>query len=67
MTRTVELILALKTETSAAYLVYDGEEADAVWLPKSQVEQGRSIGQDGMNSVYEFIVPEWLAQDKGLI
>lgn len=41
----------------------DGDDAKAVWLPKSQCERGDAKGQ----RIYEFTVPEWLAQEKGLI
>lgn len=48
-------------ETDHARLVDfgDGEET---WLPKSQIERGRDLG-DGN---YEWAVPEWLAIEKGL-
>lgn len=49
-------------ETGKAILVSDtGDKKDAVWLPKSQVE----IEDDG--KTVTVTLPEWLAQDKGLI
>lgn len=65
-----DLTLHLHHETSpgdpdrGAYLVSDdGDDAKAVWLPKSQCERGDAKGQ----RIYEFTVPEWLAQKNGLI
>lgn len=61
--QTVELELLWKGETAAAYLVQDEDERD-VWLPKSQVEieEGTEL-----HSVSSFLVPEWLAIEKGLV
>jgi hypothetical protein len=60
----VELTLQLHHETSQAFLVSDdGDEANAVWIPKSQCEQGPAKG----NRAYEFTMPEWLAINKELI
>ena len=46
----------LMGETDAAYLVDDGEQK--VWLPKSQTDH------DGDGT---FTVPQWLAEEKGLV
>lgn len=63
--REVELRLMVHLETDAAWKVSDnGELNDAVWLPKSQVDDG----SDAIcGSTCEFLVPEWLAIQKGLI
>lgn len=63
MSREVELELLWKGETAAAYLVEDEDERD-VWLPKSQVEleTGSEIAH-----VCTFLIPEWLAIEKGLV
>jgi len=60
----VEFCGELRRETPQAYCVYDG--ANEVWIPKSQVREARQVG--GNNSpAYEFVVPEWLAIEKGII
>lgn len=53
----------LKHETDGAYLVSDG--INDIWLPKSQVREFRQVGRRG--SDYEFVIPEWLAIEKGVI
>ena len=58
----VEFCGEIKWETESAYLVFDG--ANEVWIPKSQVKEKRQIGK---SSDYEFIIPEWLALEKGII
>jgi hypothetical protein len=64
MSREVELELLWKGETAAAYLVTDDEDGKDVWLPKSQVEieEGAEL-----QSVSSFLIPEWLAIEKGLV
>lgn len=52
----------IRHETDMAYLVFDG--VDEVWIPKSQCRSVRRIGQ---GSDYEFVIPEWLAKEKGII
>jgi hypothetical protein len=51
----------LKHETDAAYLVFDG--ANNVWIPKSQIQDCHQI----KGSDWEFVIPEWLAKEKGII
>lgn len=61
----VEMKVFVHRETDAAWQVSDtGELKDAVWLPKSQVDDG---GDAECGKVGEFLVPEWLALEKGLI
>lgn len=48
--------------TDKAVLVKDAEDAAPVWLPLSQVEVDGEPGAVG-----EVTLPEWLAQEKGLI
>jgi len=57
----VEFCGELRWETDAAYLVFDG--INEVWLPKSQIQDSRQI----KGSDWEFIIPEWLAKEKGII
>jgi hypothetical protein len=60
----IDLTLQLHHETAKAFLVSDDwDEANAVWIPKSQCEQGPAKGK----GTYEFTMPEWLAMEKELI
>lgn len=58
--------LRLLRETDASWLCDDGEDSDAleVWLPKSKCEfpGGCRVGQ-----VVEVTIPNWLAEEKGLL
>jgi hypothetical protein len=57
----VEFCGEITYESEYAYLVFDG--MNKVWLPKSQVIEKRKIkGRD-----YEFTIPQWLAELKGII
>lgn len=53
----VDVAGEIRGETDKAYRFFDGEQT--VWLPKSQCEW-----DDHDNTM---AMPEWLAQDKGLI
>lgn len=57
----------LMAETGAAWLVDDGEDSDMpeAWLPKSQCEMLTKNAKLG--SIVEIIVPNWLAEQKGLL
>jgi len=61
--------LVLFHETPKAYLVgrepKDRETDNAMWLPKSQVSTGLFSKKDGVEWA-EFMIPQWLAQEKGL-
>lgn len=59
----VEFCGELKHETDGAYLVSDG--INDIWLPKSQVKEFRQLNRKGID--YEFVIPEWLAMEKGII
>jgi len=56
----VEFTAELKHETDMAYLVNDGD--DDIWIPKSQTEMYHLSGVH-----YEFTIPEWLAEVKGIV
>ena len=59
----IEFCGEIKHETNYAYLVFDG--SNDVWIPKSQLQENpRQIGRENN---WEFIIPEWLAKDKGII
>lgn len=64
MTRSdiTDITVHLHVETDKAVFVSDtGDKADAVWLPKSQIE----IEPDG--ATHTVSLPEWLAIEKGLV
>jgi hypothetical protein len=52
----IEIAAEIRHETDKAYLLFDGTRE--AWVPKSQVEDN----EDGT-----FTMPEWLAEQKGLI
>lgn len=53
----VDVTMHVHTETAAAVLASDdGEEGNAVWLPKSQIEM-EPLGKN----TYEITMPAWLA------
>lgn len=56
----VDIAGTLKAETELAILFDDG--AQAVWLPRSQIEIDR-----GFDGLFVVTLPDWLANDKGLI
>lgn len=53
----VDISGEIRGETEKAYRFFDGSET--IWLPKSQCEWDETAGIMTM--------PEWLAEDKGLI
>jgi len=61
---TVELDLMVYHETELAYLMGEpgADRYDAVWIPKSQLEDDYEVGE-----VSEVEMPRWLAIDKELI
>lgn len=58
----IEFCGELRHETDRAYLVFDGKTE--VWIPKSQVQDCHQIGR---GSEWEFVIPEWLAIEKGIV
>jgi len=72
-----DLAMALHYDTGKALLVSEtGEEANAIWLPRSQVEcvptdkTVDAVKKDGQIVALPLVtitIPEWLAKDKGLI
>ena len=57
-----EYELEIVAETESAFLLTDGVIEE--WFPKSQMEfdEGFDIGDTAV-----FMIPEWLAKEKGLI
>jgi hypothetical protein len=61
-----EVSVEFLRETDKAILVTDtGDPSDAVWLPKSQIEVQEEDPERG--DTITVTLPEWLAEDKGLI
>jgi hypothetical protein len=59
----VDIDVYVFMETNAAYLVSDtGDRRNAVWVAKSQCELERKKEAKGV-----LTLPEWVAEDKGLI
>ena len=52
----VDIAAEVRRETDKAWLIFDGHRE--VWLPKSQCEA---------NPDKTFTMPEWLANEKGLL
>jgi hypothetical protein len=60
----IEFVMKLHRETEKAILVSDdGEEKNAIWLPKSQVTVQEQLADEHIR----IEVPEWLAQKQNLI
>lgn len=67
MTEQVELELFLVAETEKAFGIRQDETdttSELIWLPKSQVD---SEENPQLNEITWFLVPEWLAVEKGLV
>ena len=64
MAEIIDLSMELHQETAAAlFLSDDGDRCNAVWIPKSQIEDiDRS-----KEPIIEVSIPEWLALKEGLI
>ncbi len=61
----IELELFVHDETNEAWRVSsEGNIQDAVWIPKSQCDDA---GEAETGKACEFLIPEWLANEKGLI
>ena len=60
---TDEYTLELVTKTNLAWLVNDGDEN--IWLPISQCQMDPPDADEG--DFCQFTVPNWIAQEKGLI
>ena len=62
--RHTELTVHLHHETEKAILISDdGDDDNAVWIAKSQVEISERLKYNAI----EIVLPEWLAKEKGLI
>lgn len=64
-TNEVEIACEVRRETLLAYLIFDGVRE--VWIAKSQItDQCEEKGLFG-TKITSIFVPEWLANEKGLI
>lgn len=59
----VHVTCAVRQETERAVLVHDGTRE--IWIPKSQITEPKEIPPIG--DTMEMLIPEWLAEEKGLI
>lgn len=57
----IDIDVILVHETASAVLVKDAEDAEPVWLPRSQIE----IATEG--AAHVVTAPEWLLVEKGLL
>lgn len=58
----IDVTVRVLNRTALAVRVTDGTTDEAVWLPLSQIEI--EPAQSGYHTV---TLPEWLAQEKGLV
>lgn len=61
--------LCVHHETERAWLVSEtGERDKAVWLPKSEIEAYHETQRttEGRRTM-DFAIPQWLAEEKGLV
>ena len=62
----LDLVVTLHKSTEKAVLVSeDGDESEAVWLPRSQIEI-EVRPRAGGAVLYDLQVPQWLAEERGL-
>lgn len=59
----IDIDVEVTARSGKAVLVHTGDKEKAVWLPLSQIEIEPGVF-DGIETV---TLPEWLAQEKGLI
>lgn len=67
MSRLMDITVILVHQTDGAILVAEDEEHEGVWLPKSRVEFVVIRKTKSGHDVAEVTLPEYLAQEKGLI
>ena len=60
----IEICLEIFKETERAFLVSDDDGDNQQWIPKSQV---RSDQDCGVGDTVVFVLPEWLAIEKGFV
>lgn len=68
MTSNVDIEVTLHADPEGAFAICvsdDGEKRNSVWLPRSQIDIHNVNAVEG--DVITITLPEWLAEDKGLI
>ena len=64
----VDILCHQHAESKLAILVSDdGNEKNAVWIPKSQVEIAPNPAVGGSRAIVLVTLPAWLAESKGLV
>lgn len=63
MSRLADIDVHLLHQTEKAWLVTTSTPDEGVWIPKSQAE----LSETGIPGIQTITLPEWLAQEKGLI
>lgn len=58
----VDIEVLIAHETERAVMIKEAEDSEPIWLPKSQVEIHGDVGDTGT-----ITLPEWLAEERGLI
>lgn len=61
MSEPVDFCGEIIAETENAILVGDGE--NNVWIPRSLIIEQNHVREND----YEFLIPEWLAIDRGIV
>lgn len=59
----IDIDVEITARTGKAILVHTGDKEEAVWLPLSQVE----VSASGFAGIETVTLPEWLAEERGLI
>lgn len=59
----IDIDVEVTARTDRAVLVHTGDKEEAVWLPLSQIE----IAPSGVGGIETVTVPQWLAEEKGLV
>ncbi len=62
----VELSVAFVRATAAAVLVTEDGERE-IWLPRSQLHSDSDLDLLRKGEIFEVVLPEWLAYEKGLV
>lgn len=56
-------VIGVERETDMAILVQTAE--GQAWIPKSQIHEDSEVWAEGDRGI--LVIPEWLAEDKGLV
>lgn len=66
---TIDIAVVVVHETPRAYLVADADTDGSIehWLPKSQTQIEWSKARTKRGRIATVTIPEWLAEEKGLM